>query len=51
MRLRNVRRSRNIVDRRGRGGAGRAGGIGGLGLIVVLAIGYFAGIDVTPFLN
>ena len=51
MRLRNIRRSRNVVDRRGRGGAGRAGGIGGIGLIAVLAIGYFAGIDVTPFLN
>lgn len=51
MRLRNVRRSRNVVDRRGRGGGARAGGIGGVGLIVVLAIGYFAGIDVTPFLQ
>lgn len=31
---------------------GRAGaGIGGIGLLIVLAIGYFAGIDVTPLLN
>ncbi|WP_375551495.1 neutral zinc metallopeptidase [Rhodophyticola porphyridii] len=50
MRLRGVRRSRNVVDRRGRRG-GTTAGIGGLGLIVVLAIGYFAGIDVTPFLQ
>ena len=50
MRLRNVSRSRNVVDRRGRGGRS-AGGIGGIGLLVVLAIGYFAGIDVTPLLE
>ena len=31
-------------------GGGRAG-IGGIGLLVVLAIGYFAGIDVTPLLQ
>ncbi|MEM9580047.1 MAG: neutral zinc metallopeptidase [Pseudomonadota bacterium] len=52
MRLRKVRGSRNIEDRRGkRGGGARAGGIGGVGLLVVLAIGYFAGIDVTPLLQ
>jgi len=55
MRLRGTRGSRNIEDRRrqGRsGGAGRsAGPIGGVGLLVVLAIGYFAGIDVTPLLQ
>lgn len=50
MRLRGVRGSRNIEDRRKRGG--RAGaGIGGVGLLVVLAVGYFAGVDVTPFLQ
>ena len=39
------------MGRRGRG-AGRAGaGIGGVGLLVVLAIGYFAGIDVSPLLE
>lgn len=32
------------------GGGGRAG-LGGVGLLVVLAIGYFAGIDVTPLLQ
>ncbi|WP_127114616.1 KPN_02809 family neutral zinc metallopeptidase [Shimia sediminis] len=50
MRLKGIRRSRNIEDRRGRGGKGAAG-IGGVGLLVILAIGYFAGIDVTPLLN
>ena len=50
MRLRGVRRSRNIEDRRRSGGGGKAG-IGGVGLLVVLAIGYFAGIDVTPLLQ
>ncbi len=51
MRLRNVNRSRRIVDRRGRGGGRAIGGIGGIGLIAVLAIGYFTGIDVTPLLD
>ncbi|MEL6240032.1 MAG: neutral zinc metallopeptidase [Pseudomonadota bacterium] len=52
MRLRGVGKSRNIEDWRQAGGRGRAaGGIGGIGLLVVLAIGYFAGIDVTPLLQ
>lgn len=52
MRLRRTRRSKNVEDRRDRaGGAKRVGCIGGVGLLVVLAIGYFAGIDVTPFLQ
>ncbi|MDA7429656.1 neutral zinc metallopeptidase [Primorskyibacter aestuariivivens] len=50
MRLRGRRSSRNIEDRRRSGGA-KAGGIGGVGLLIVLAIGYFAGIDVTPLLD
>ncbi|GHF37101.1 KPN_02809 family neutral zinc metallopeptidase [Seohaeicola zhoushanensis] len=51
MRLRGVRTSSNIEDRRGRGGGGIAlGGMGGVGLLVVLAIGYFTGIDVTPLI-
>lgn len=50
MRLRNIRRSSNIEDRRRTSGGGKAG-IGGVGLLVVLAIGYFAGIDVSPFLD
>ncbi|MEQ9695309.1 neutral zinc metallopeptidase [Shimia sp. SDUM112013] len=50
MRLRGVRKSRNIEDRR-RSGTGRGVGIGGVGLLIVLAIGYFAGVDVTPLLQ
>lgn len=49
MRLKGIRGSRNIEDRR-RSGGGKAG-IGGVGLLIVLAIGYFAGIDVTPLLQ
>ncbi|SEQ02083.1 KPN_02809 family neutral zinc metallopeptidase [Thalassovita taeanensis] len=50
MRLKNVRASRNVEDRRRTGG--RAGAqIGGVGLLIVLAIGYFAGVDVTPLLE
>ncbi len=53
MRLKGVRRSRNIEDRRRmRGGRGRGGmQLGGLGLLAVLAIGYFTGVDVTPLLQ
>lgn len=50
MKLRGVRSSRNIEDRRRSGRGGKAG-IGGVGLLVVLAIGYFGGIDVTPLLQ
>jgi predicted metalloprotease len=50
MRLRGVKGSRNIEDRR-RGGGGRAAGIGGVGLLLVLALGYFTGMDVTPLLQ
>ncbi len=50
MRLRGIRRSRNVEVRRG-GRGGRAGGIGIVGLLVVLAIGYFTGIDVSPLLQ
>ncbi|MEZ5715365.1 MAG: neutral zinc metallopeptidase [Paracoccaceae bacterium] len=52
MRLKGVRGSRNVEDRRGqRGRAGAGAGIGGVGLLIILAIGYFAGVDVTPLLN
>ena len=42
------RGSRNIEDRRRAGGKAQ---VGGLGLLAVLAIGYFLGVDVTPFLQ
>lgn len=51
MRLRGVRSSKNVEDRRGSSRGRAAGGIGGVGLLVVLAIGYFAGVDVTPLLQ
>ena len=44
------RGSDNIEDRR-RMSTGRAGGLGLGGLVLVLAIGYFFGVDVTPLLN
>ncbi len=50
MRLRNVRRSQNVEDRRRVSGGGKAG-IGGIGLLIVLALGYFTGVDVTPLLD
>lgn len=54
MEWRGREQSRNVEDRRrasgGRGGA-RAGGIGGVGVLVVVVIGYFLGIDVSPLLN
>ncbi|MEL6586232.1 MAG: neutral zinc metallopeptidase [Pseudomonadota bacterium] len=53
MRWKGRRGSRNIEDRRGRRGGGRTGigGVSGLGLVVVLVLGYFLGIDVSPFLQ
>ena len=45
------RGSRNIEDRRRSGGGGSAGKIGGLGLVLVLVIGYFLGIDVSPLIG
>ncbi|KNG94276.1 KPN_02809 family neutral zinc metallopeptidase [Pseudaestuariivita atlantica] len=52
MRLRGVRSSRNIEDRRGRASAGgKAGGLGVVGVLLVLAIGYFTGVDVSPLLE
>ncbi|MDF3416287.1 hypothetical protein HKX54_17590 [Sulfitobacter sp. M57] len=54
MRLRGIRRSRNVEVRGGghrRRVGGRAGGIGVVGVLAVLAIGYFTGIDVSPLLQ
>ncbi len=44
------RGSRNIEDRR-RVSGGAAGGMGIFGVLIVLAIGYFLGIDVSPLLQ
>ncbi len=51
MKWRGQRGSRNVEDRRRSGGGARAGGIGGVGLLVVLALGYFLGIDVSPLVG
>ncbi|MEZ5755304.1 MAG: neutral zinc metallopeptidase [Paracoccaceae bacterium] len=49
MEWRGRRGSRNIEDRRRMGGGGgRGAGIGGAGVIVVLLLGWFLGVDVTP---
>ena len=55
MRWRGGRLSRNVIDRRGagRGGGGRmaAGGVGGLGVVAIVVVGWFLGVDLTPFLG
>ncbi|WP_449041698.1 KPN_02809 family neutral zinc metallopeptidase [Paracoccus sp. (in: a-proteobacteria)] len=50
MEWRGRRGSRNIEDRRGMGSAG-AGGIGVVGMLVVLAVGYFFGVDISPLVG
>ncbi|WP_299566510.1 neutral zinc metallopeptidase [uncultured Sulfitobacter sp.] len=54
MRLKGIRRSRNVEMRSGGrrgGGIGGKGGLGLVGVLAVLAIGYFTGIDVSPLLQ
>ena len=51
MEWRGQKQSRNIEDRRGQRRAGGGPAVGGVGLLAILAIGYFLGIDVTPFLT
>lgn len=52
MRLRGIRRSKNVEDRRTRrGGVAGVGGLGLGGMLLILAIGWVAGVDVTPFLT
>lgn len=51
MRLKGVRGSKNVEDRRRSGMPGGKVGVGGVGLLVVLALGYFTGIDVSPLLG
>ena len=50
MRWQGRRGSRNIEDRRGRKVSG-GGGIGIVGILIILGLGYFFGIDVTPLLQ
>lgn len=49
MKWRGRRGSRNIEDRRMR--AGSAGGIGIMGMLIVLAIGYVFGVDISPLVG
>ena len=57
MEWRGRRTSSNIEDRRGRAGGGGGGGrgpggaLGIVGTLVVLLVGAYFGVDVTPFLN
>ena len=57
MEWRGRRGSKNVIDVRGRGagglgrGARRAGGIGGIGAVIVVIIGLFLGVDLTPLLG
>ncbi len=53
MRLRGIRRSKNVEVRGGgrRGSGGKAGGFGLVGVLIVLAIGYFTGIDTSALLQ
>lgn len=50
MQWRGRRGSGNIEDRRRMGSAG-AGGIGVVGMLVVLAVGYFFGVDISPVMR
>lgn len=46
------RGSNNIEDRRSLGGmSGRSAGVGGVGVLVVVLIGAFLGVDLTPLLD
>ena len=50
MEWRGRRGSSNIEDRRGMGVSG-AGGLGVVGMLVVLAVGYFFGVDISPLVD
>lgn len=56
MEWRGRRGSKNVIDVRGRGrgggrSMGRIGGFGGLGAVVIVLIGLFLGVDLTPLLG
>lgn len=48
MRWQGRRGSRNVVDRRGGGGGAR---VGGFGLVIVVLVGLFFGVDLTPLME
>jgi predicted metalloprotease len=50
MRWQGRRESSNIEDRR-RGGMGRPAGFGGIGLLIVVLVGIFFGVDLSPLLG
>ena len=50
MQWRGRRESGNIEDRR-RGGMGRSAGVGGIGMVIVLLVGIFFGVDLSPLLG
>ena len=50
MQWRGRRESRNIEDRRG-AGMGRTAGVGGIGMVIVLLVGIFFGVDLTPLIG
>lgn len=50
MEWRGRRGSNNVDDRRGMGASG-AGGIGLVGMLVVLGVGYFFGVDISPIVG
>lgn len=51
MRWRGRRGSSNIEDRRSRRLSGRTAGIGGAGAILIVVVGAFLGVDLTPLLQ
>jgi uncharacterized protein len=50
MKFQGRRQSQNIEDRRRVSGGGAAG-VGGVGVLVIVVIGYFLGVDLTPLLQ
>lgn len=52
MKLRGIRRSRNVIDARRRsGGVRKAGGVGGIAGIAILLVGWYFGVDLSGFVS